>query len=426
MKKRTWFIMLVLLLVSVTVLFATGQKETSPKKKIVHYHWTETSYDAINNKAVQTFEEKHPDVDVELLLFSDADRANQIRMALASEGEIDSFALSNMESAEFHNAGQMQKIDPAGFGKETLQEVLDMWEPNSIELSGGYWNGDYYGIPFELSNYVGWINTAFMEEAGLDPVNDIPETWDEFFDVTKKMTVDKGGVRVRNGFATNSKASSFPFLIMSALAAQQGFDWLTEEGFKASINDPKIANVIATMTDMVTKYDIWDPGLFDDEREGFGTGKTATFLTGGSWYWGVLDNWGLSRDDVTPFAYPRYADGLDYGGIGYGYCLYVSNLAKDPELTWEFIDTMASQPNEFIKLGYNQPRKTLDKELALQSIPAYEIFSAEMAKASPILMSTKMAEIQDMTWAAATRVIFEGMDIDKTVEMLRADVNEVL
>ena len=425
MDKKRWLVVMVLLLM-VTMLFAQGRVESSQKKEIVHYHWTETSYDVINNKAVQMFQEKHPDVKVNMLLLADADRANQIRIALASEGDIDSFALSNMESAEFHEAGQMRKIDPAGFKKSTVDEVVDMWEPNSIEISGGYWNGDYYGIPFELSNYVAWINTKFMKEAGLDPNNDMPKTWDEFYDVTKKMTVDQGGVRVRNGFATNSKAAVFPFLIMSSIAAQQGFDWLTEEGFKASINDPKIGKVLTTITDMATKYNIWDPGLFDDEREGFGTEKTATFLTGGSWYWGVLDNWGTPREDVSPMAYPRTAGGEDFGGIGYGYCLYVSQLAKDPVLTWEFLDTLASQPNEFIKLGYNQPRKTLDKSLALESIPDFEIFSEEMAKASPILMSTKMAEIQDAVWAAGTRIIFQGMSVDKTVEQLRTDINRIL
>ncbi|MDD3997629.1 MAG: extracellular solute-binding protein [Sphaerochaetaceae bacterium] len=422
MRKSTLLVVLMLLL-SMTVVFAAAQGETAAKQKIVHYHWTETSYDKINNEAVKMFQEKHPEVEINMLLLADADRANQIRIALASNGEIDSFALSNMEAAEFHAAKQMQVIDPKGFGKSTVQQVVDMWEPNSIEISGGFWEGQYYGIPFELSNYVAWINTKFMQEAGLDKVNDIPKTWDDFFAVAKKMTVDQGGVRVRNGFATNSKAAGFPFLIMSAIAAQQGFDWLTEEGFKKSINDPKIAVVISTMTDMVTKYKIWDPGLFDDEREGFGTGKTATFLTGGSWYWGVLDNWGTPRTDVAAMAYPRFADGEDFGGIGYGYCLYVSRLAKNPTLTWEFLDTMASQPNEFIKLGYNQPRKTLDKDLALKSIPAYEVFATETAKASPILMTTKMAEVQDMVWASATRVIFEGMDLNKSIEILRSDIN---
>ena len=45
--------------------------------------------------------------------------------------------------------------------------------------------------------------------------------------------------------------------------------------------------------------------------------------------------------------------------MGYGNCVYVSKLAKDPALTFEWLDTLASQPNEFIKAGLFQPRKTL-------------------------------------------------------------------
>jgi hypothetical protein len=51
------------------------------------------------------------------------------------------------------------------------------------------------------------------------------------------------------------------------------------------------------------------------------------------------------------------------------------------------------------------------------------VFATETAKASPILMTTKMAEVQDMVWASATRVIFEGMDLNKSIEILRSDIN---
>ena len=63
------------------------------------------------------FEKKHPDVEVKLVLLPDGDRANIIRTVLAANGQIDSFALSNGESAEFLSAGQAGSIDPEGFGK---------------------------------------------------------------------------------------------------------------------------------------------------------------------------------------------------------------------------------------------------------------------------------------------------------------------
>jgi ABC-type glycerol-3-phosphate transport system substrate-binding protein len=432
MAKRVLILGLALLVMA-SFAWANGQGEGA-KKRIVHYHWTETSYDKINNHAVELFQAKHPNVEVKMLLLPDADRAAKIRTTLAANGEIDSFALSNGESAEFLGTGQMVPLDPKGFGKKTVEEVVAMWNPGAIETSGGTWEGKYYGIPFELSNYVAWINVADMKEAGLNPATDKPKTWDAFTVAAKKMVKEEGGARVRNGFMANPKDGIFSFLIMSTIMEQLGLDWGTEKGLVASMDQTaKLVRGIQTYTDMVVKDKIWDPGMGGEDRQGFATNKTATFLTGGSWYWGVLDTGSVPRKDVEPMNYPRFADGKDIGGVGYGYCVYVSKLAKDKTLTFEWLDSLASQPNEFIKLGYNQPRKTLsdgtpalDASLAKASIPYYdEVFKGELQKTAVWLSSTKGKEVSDANWAAISRVIYQNGKVDESVAQLEKDIKAI-
>lgn len=427
MAKRVMALALVAVFLAPAV-WSGGQQEggAAEKQTIVHYHWTETVYDQINRRSVQAFEAANPNVSVEMLLFADADRANQIRLALSSDGDIDSFALANGEVAEFHENGQMVEIVPSAFGVSTVDEVVDMWKPGAMSSAGAIWNDRVYGLPFEQSNYVAWINTTYMREAGLDPETDLPGTWDEFVDVAQQLTVDQGGVRVRNGFATNPKASVFMFLIMTAMVEQQGLDWSTEEGFLESMQTPGLRRAVTTLTNFATEDGIWDPGLFDNEREGFGNGLTATFLTGGTWYWGVLDQYSLSRDDVTPFPYPRFAGGEDVGGVGYGYAVYVSRLADDPELTFAFLNELTARPNDFIREGYHQPRKTLDENLAAEFIPRYEVFQEELAKTATWLTSTRGAEIQDAVGAALSRIIFEGVAVDASLATLADDARSII
>ncbi|MBA7466687.1 hypothetical protein ES707_01875 [subsurface metagenome] len=431
MRKVLLLVLMLGLLAS--VVWAGGQKATEVTR-IVHFHWTETSYDPINNHAVELFQAKHPEVEVKILLLPDADRRDKIRVALAADGEIDSFALSNGESAEFLQAGQMVPIEPKGFGKSSVQQVVDMWTPGAINTCGGVWDGVYYGIPFELSNYVAWINVEFMKEAGLNPKTDKPKTWDEFVAVGKKLVKEEGGSRVRNGFMANSKAGIFSYLVLLNMMEQRGLDWGSEKGIVASMDKPQeLARALTTYTDFVVKDKIWDPSLAEDDRGGFGTGKTGMFLTGGTWYWGVADNWKMPRENIEPFAYPRYPDGKDIGGVGYGYCLYVSRLAKDPVLTFEWLDTMASQTNEFIKLGYHQPRakysdgsQALDPELAKASIPYYdEVFKGELAKTAVWLSSTKGSQVEDAVWAAISSVIYGGGSVADSVATLQRDIRSV-
>jgi len=426
MAKRVLVLMMALMLV---VSFAFAAKKT-----LVHYHWTETVYDPINLNAKKVFEAENPDVEVKLLLLPDGDRINIIRTVLAANGNIDSFALSNGESAEFLGAGQMTPIDPKGFGKASVKDVVSMWNPGAIETCGGTWDGQYYGIPFELSNYVAWMNIAFMKEAGLNPATDKPKTWEDFVKVGQKMVKKSGGTTVRNGFMSNSKAGIFSYLLLINMMEQLGLDWGTEKGMVASMDKTAVlVRGLKTFTDFVVKDKIWDPALADNDREGFGTGKSAMFLTGGTWYWGVLDTYSVPRKDVEPFAYPRFKDGKDLGGVGYGYCLYVSRLAKDPALSFKFLDTMASQPNEFIKQGYHQPRvklsngaQALDPALATKSIPYYnEVFKGELAKTSVWLSSTKGAQVTDAVWAAISKVIYENGKVEDAVAAMAKDVKAI-
>ncbi len=183
----------------------------------------------------------------------------------------------------------------------------------------------------------------------------------------------------------------------------------------------------------MVKHKIWDPALADNDREGFGNGKSGMFLTGGTWYWGVLDTYSVPRKDVEPFPYPRFKDGKDIGGVGYGYCLYVSKLAKDPELAFKFLDTMASQPNEFIKFGYHQPRvklsngaQALDPALATKSIPFYnEVFKGELAKTAVWLSSTKGAEVETAVWDAISSVIYENGSVADAVSQFQDDIRAI-
>ena len=405
-----------------------------PKKVIVHYHWTETSYDPVNLNAVKIFEKKHPDVEVKLLLLPDGDRANIIRTVLAANGQIDSFGLSNGESAEFLSAGQAVPIIPEAFGKSSIDDVVKMWTPGAIETCGGTWDGKYYGIPEELSNYVGWINTTFMKEAGLNPKTDIPKTWEDFVAVAKKLVKVDNGVMVRNGFMCNSKEGIFDFLVITAMMEQLGLDWGTEKGLIASMDQTDmLVRGLKTYTDFVTTDKIWDPALDNNDREGFGNGKSGIFLTGGTWYWGVLDTYSVKRKDVQPFPYPRFKDGKDSGGIGYGYCLYVSRLAKDPKLTFEWLDTMASQPNAFMKLGSYQPRvklsngkQALDPTLARKYVPYYDqVFKGELAHPAVWLSSTKGNQVTAAVWDAISRVIYQNASVEDSVSQLQSDIKGI-
>ena len=409
----------------ITILTLSLSSMSFAKEIIRHIHWTQPPYDEIVMTTAKDFMKNNPNVEIKIQLVADADMPTKVRTALTADS-VDTFAMPNMQSPWFMANETTAEIIPSAFGKNSVDEVIKMWLPGAIKKTGGFYNGKYYGIPHEMSNYAAWINIAHMKKAGLNPETDIPTTWKEFKLVGKILTQKNNGVITRNGFAINTKAAVFPFLIMHSLMQQKGLDWSSEKGLYESLDTTPALEAFTTFTNWATEDGIFDPGLFDNEREGFGNGLTSTFLTGGTWYWGVLDGYSVERKDVVPMKYPRFKDGEDVGGVAYGYCVFVAKNSKNKELAWKWLNYLESRPEKYIVHGYFQPRLTLDQSLAAKYIPNYEVFGEELKTAAAIVASPNLSEIQDAVGAAVQRVLFEGISNKESLSMLKDDVQNIL
>jgi multiple sugar transport system substrate-binding protein len=431
MKKATILGVLLFLFVSWSFVWASGENEgggeaVQEQVRLVHIHWTQPPFDTYWQRFANEFMVLYPNVELKFLQYVDSETPVKVKTALTAGGELDSFSMFNLQSGWFMANGATAEIIPSAFGKQTLEEVLDMWEDDAFKKCGGYYEGKYYGVPEHLANYAAWINKAHMREAGLNPDTDIPKTWEDFVKVTKKMTVDEGGIRVRNGFAINLRQSGiFTTLVLHSMMEQKGLDWTTEDGFYESLDTKEALEALTTYTNFATKDDIFDPGLFEDEREGFGNGLTSTFLTGGDWYWGVLDVYSVPREDVTPFPYPRFKDGEDVGGPIYGYSTFVTAQSEQQEWAFRWLNYLSSHPNEMIINGDYQPRKTLDPALPDRFIPSNEIFAAEKKTGAILISSQHYNEIQDAIMETCDRVIFQGMSNEESLKILKNDMKDI-
>ena len=68
----------------------------------------------------------------------------------------------------------------------------------------------------------------------------------------------------------------------------------------------------------------------------------------------------------------------------------------------------------------------LDSALAMKTIPYYnEVFKGELAKTAYMHISTKSAAVIDATWAAISRVIYEGGTADDSTATLVEDLKAI-
>ena len=136
-------------LISLAILIAFSSVSFA-KEIIRHIHWTQPPYDEIIMGTAKDFMSENPNVEIKIQLVADADMPTKVRTALTANG-VETFAMPNMQSPWFMANGTTAEIIPSAFGKNSIQEVVDMWLPGAIKKTGGFYEGKYYGIPHEMS-----------------------------------------------------------------------------------------------------------------------------------------------------------------------------------------------------------------------------------------------------------------------------------
>ncbi|NLF97371.1 MAG: extracellular solute-binding protein [Candidatus Riflebacteria bacterium] len=163
-------------------------------------------------------------------------------------------------------------LDTLGFAK-----IRDQYLEAPLETA--YIDGKYYGIPDQSTCVAMFYNRQMFRDAGLlaedtsAPV--VPQTWEEFIEVGKKLT-DKS--KDQYAFAmTNTLWWNLPFF------NSYGARIISEDGKKCVIDSEAGVQALEMMASLVNEHKVeagaWRPGAISPEQ-GFVNGKYAMIFMG--------------------------------------------------------------------------------------------------------------------------------------------------
>lgn len=203
MKKGVLVLLILALLIPAT-LFASGSKESAPSADlpIELVYW---SHYGQSPAFVQAFADSVNLAAKNLGYDNVTCRAEVIEYANYEAKYITGF--SGTEGPDFFLARPGDWALEGGKNPIAVpfnDDVAAAWDASlsSVFRNDGYFNGKRYGFPSEGGSLMLlYINTDAMVEAGLDPVEDLPETLDELYDLAVKLTKrDASGNIIRSGF----------------------------------------------------------------------------------------------------------------------------------------------------------------------------------------------------------------------------------
>lgn len=178
---------LYMLAILVLVLSASVSAQTT----ISFWHgYSEIETDALVNRVIPLFESKYPDIKVEAVHMGYDELRDKVVTTAAAGSGPDVMRLDIIWTPGFGASGLLEPLDHYPGFDELISEVF----PGP--LSTNQYRGRFYGVPLTTNTQSYVYNKDLFEQAAVVA----PVTWDEFVDVSRRLTRREGGAVTQWGY----------------------------------------------------------------------------------------------------------------------------------------------------------------------------------------------------------------------------------
>lgn len=330
--KKTGLFMMVALLVFLTACMPSAETE---QKTLTFWHIGIGKERTILEEAVKRFEEKHPDVKVEIVAHQNDAYKTKLPVAMGGGNPPDIFhSWGGGWLGEFVEAGQVYDL--------TDQVDADRFAPAALEAAT--FDGKIMGVPLAMDVVPVWYNKEVFEKYDIEP----PETWDELMQVME--TLKKNDVIP---FALANKTKWTGAFYLMYLADRVGGEQVFQNAMdrKGSFDHPAYVKAGEYIQQLVKAgaFPEGFNGLDEDtgqSRQLFYSGKAAMYVMG-SWFLNnIQDENPEMEKKVDFFPFPAVPDGKGdpsnlVGGVSPVYSISAS--CKYPDLAVELLKELTSE-----------------------------------------------------------------------------------
>ncbi|MCF2649178.1 MULTISPECIES: extracellular solute-binding protein [Bacillaceae] len=358
MKKYSkWFVLPVL---SLALLAGCSSNEDASEDGVETIRvLSSDDFAGFREEAVKEFNEKYPDIKVELdsVAYDQLHDKELASFNASGNAAYDIVDVDEIWTAEYAESAFIQPVTDR-FTDDMKTGILQ----SSLDIAS--YKDDYYGIPMFNDVLFFYYNEEMLKKAGYDHP---PKTWVEFTEMSKALEA-KG--------ITDGAASSWGWTATEGLVAYYtqflgsfGGSYFDASG-NPTFNDEKGVAALEFMANSLKDGTIDKASINNNDRQildAFINGKTA-FVSGWSFYWGEInaDNSPV-RGNVKVGLIPAVEGAPNATTTGSMY-LAITSQSKHSEAAWKFMEFLGSkdiQKEQSLKAGALSTWKDLykDKEL---------------------------------------------------------------
>lgn len=405
-----------------TLLVATLMTATIAQTKIEVWYSLSENYGAPEFEAfAEEFNASQDEIQVDVVYSGGyTDTLRKAQAAVAAGGTPNMIMFEQTRGVGFVDAGAVLPLDPFIEADEDF-DLDDVFQPL---LQSCTIDGTLYCLPYNTSTPLIYYNKDLFREAGLDPEEDFPTTWDELRQVGPQLAKRGGdGELSQWGFGL----ATAPGWLFDAWLGQAGGSYLNEEGDAFVFNDENGVEVLEFWQELIAA-DAARPSSsqtpdFFGGKQAMMAGSTAT----------LQSNFERAEFDIG--AAPVWCGEecyVPFGGANF-YIMDTGSKAQQ-QATWEFLTWLTSTEKgaEFAAAtGYMAPRKSsLETETLRQTfeeLPEARITYEQMdSHGHPRTLVPFWGEVHNQLTLLTEKVLLDGQDPQAALDAAVEESNRLL
>jgi sn-glycerol 3-phosphate transport system substrate-binding protein len=305
--------------------------------------------------------------------------------------------------------------------------VADFWP---ALLPNATINGKLYGIPFQNSTPILYINADQFREAGLDPDHP-PRDWAELVEAAKKLVKKDGDEVSRYGIMVPLNYNYLNWVLEGFVMSNGGMYFNPEYPGEVYYDQPTTRGAVQFYRDLAFKYGVMPKSVTSAKQisTNFLAGKTAMMVlsTGGLSF--VREN--VKFDYRVAFVPGKVRRAVPIGG---GSLIVFKGLSDEQRAAaWKFVEWLASpeQLGNWSRIsGYFSPRKSSydlpEMKAFLEKHPDAKVAVEQLEYSQPWYSTYNTIAVARPLADAVQQIIQGKADVDKALGVAQLEAEKLL
>lgn len=377
--------------------------------------WDASWNENITPGLIDKFNEKYPDIKVNVEFFPSDGMSDKYLTALTSGSGPDLLSINNEWVSTFAMSKGLLNLDE--YISENDYDMSDFYEGAQ---KGVKFNDSVYALPYRAETHGIFYNKDLFEAAGY---SEMPDTWEEFLPIAEKITEAGAakGIAIPGGEWGNTSYQLINMILCG------GGSVLNEDNSASALDSPEAIKVAEFFVDLYRKSHVVPDSIMENDnaagRTLFSEGKAASFMSGAydiSAIQGINEDLNMATGLVPVFK------GNERKTIFAGWSTAISAHSKNPEAAWLLAEFLASPE---ISVEYSttfSARKSMQTHEKYESDPLLKNLAEAIQYGEPLPVIPQLTQIRQIMYEQIQLALSGEITAEEAMLEASGQINQIL